>query len=855
MVLRKRFFTSLSTGLLPLLSASFSHALVIQPVQVKSALGEPFYAEIVLSDLGNLQLKDISIDLANAQELADLGVKVGSYQGALDFSVQSQSADRGVIVVRSKQAINEPFMDFVLRIKNKQNNQNTRLKRINAMIDPPLNHKKIINLQPQIQTTISDSVNLASSSTPVVALSQNQVVKSSGISERELAVINAAPPDMNDMNTSASISTATKSENPRPHSFPSEIEVSTTPQNKKAKHIVQKNESLWKIAKQLEPELKQPVGEIMQRIRAMNEDAFIAGDPNQLKRGAILVLPENSQKSTLVAAPQAAAPKKPITKAPTSKTTAPIVRSGRLPKAELTLVAPNVLRSTQGNSNTGQNVSSQPLPREIVLKIGQERRKTVLMQHEVTELDAQLALNDKKIAMLNAKLAQLEQQLKMRNEIKRQPAQKKPMQAVPPKKAANAILPIVAFASMALFGFSPNMAHAADGDGSFPIWIIPVALLVIFAIFKVIKSKSADKPAARGKAKRPVRRPAATTPIRKDNQPAARPVATPAASAPVPVARPAAQPETDVLQEVQSYIERDRFTQAVGLLKDAATKQPERVDIQVKLLEVFALQNDIDGFENQFNVVSSFNQPEISAHAEKMRALLQPKVEDFKAADDLSLDFTPSAPSVKSNEVEFDSEDLDIPHDLVLPGAAPDQSLAELEAEFGFTQDLAKPAPADQPVDLEFDVSDSFNLAEVEAPATATSSFNFDMEEPAAIPTPVAAPAQSQVNLDQINVEDTNWADGFDDQDFNIGTNTAAPSAVTANVVPAENSGNATDFLSNEFPFLVNLDVQQTNLELAESYINLGERASARELLGEVINQGNQQQQAQAQHLMQKLVS
>ena len=198
MVLRKRFFTSLSTGLLPLLSASFSHALVIQPVQVKSALGEPFYAEIVLSDLGNLQLKDISIDLANAQELADLGVKIGSYQGALDFSVQAQSADRGVIVVRSKQAINEPFMDFVLRIKNKQNNQNTRLKRINAMIDPPLNHKKIINLQPQIQTSASTAINLASSTMPTVELNQNPLAQTSTYSsERQLAVLNVAPPDMN----------------------------------------------------------------------------------------------------------------------------------------------------------------------------------------------------------------------------------------------------------------------------------------------------------------------------------------------------------------------------------------------------------------------------------------------------------------------------------------------------------------------------------------------------------------------------------------------------------------------------------------------------------------------------------
>lgn len=915
MVLRRRLIASLSTGLIPLLSASFSHALVIQPVQVKSALGEPFYAEIVLSDLGSVSLSDITVSMANPKELADLGVKAGSYQGSLNFSIQSQSNGRGVIVVRSQQAINEPFMDFVLRIKN---GQNTRLKQVKALIDPPLNNKKIVDLQQQPQTVNTNNLQLASSSTPTFEATKNNYSSNpvGNTAERQLSVINTPPPDMKTKaQTMATVKSSAPSRNT--NSAPTEIEISTTPKNKTVKHTVQNNESLWKIAKQLEPELKQPIGQIMQRIRDMNQDAFIAGDPNQLRRGATLVLPEQAKKTTLVAASQATKPSKPLSNKPETTTRAPLNRSGRLPKAELTLVAPTVQGSARGNSDKGQNVSFQPLPREIVLKVGQERRKTVLMQHEVTELDAQLALNDKKIAMLNAKLAELEQQLKTRNQAKKQPAQKQPMQAVPPKKAANAILPIVAFASIALFGLSPNMAHAAEGDGGFPIWIIPVALLVIAIIVKVIQGKSADKkPAARGKAKRPVRRPAATA---RKEQPAARPV-TPAAqqSAPVPVARPAAQPETDVLQEVQGYIERDRFTQAVGLLKEAVAKQPERVDLQVKLLEVFALQNDIDGFENQFNVVSSFNQPDTSAHAEKMRTLLQPKAnDDFGSLEDLSLDFTPSAPKPKSNVVEFDT-DVDanvkgtdstttaMPYEVESPASSVsvDQSLAELEAEFGFTQEptstspatsqplgsgvdskfdttfdislddletsteaqpqsnqvdfspatvvIPTAAPEDQPVDLEFDLSDSFTLEEVEAPKLAPTTFEFDLDEP----KPVAEPAKASINLDELTVEDTNWATGFDDQDFNIGADSTTSTTTPASITPAADSGtNAADFLSKEFPFLVNLDVQQTNLELAESYINLGERASARELLGEVVSQGNPQQQAQAQLLMQKLVS
>lgn len=898
MVLRKRLFASLSTGLLPLFSvslwsASFSHALVIQPVQVKSALGEPFYAEVPLSDLGAVRLQDLAVGMASPQELADLGVRSGSYNGTLSFNIQAISADRGIIVIRGRQPVNEPFIDFVLRVKN---GQNTRLQRVNAMIDPADKNKKLVNLQTQkqsqnpVQASTSTAVSLATSTTPTIDIPASRNEKPLPSTERKLNVVNALPPDMTPQQPTG-IQASSKA------AVAKEIEVSTAPQKNQPRHVVKKNESLWKIAKQLEPQLKQPVGQIMQRIRDMNQDAFIAGDPNQLKRGATLILPERDQNTTLVATPQVTSPFRPVPKAPTASASTPINRSGRLPKAELTLVAPNVQGSAQGNSSTGQNVGFQPLPREIVLKIGQERRKTVLMQHEVSELDAQLALNDKKIAMLNAKLAELEHQLKTRNQAKKLPAQKQHMQALPPKKVANAILPIVAFASMGLFGFAPNMARAAEADsgGGFPIWIIiAVAVVVIGAIVaKVLMGKSSSKPAARGKAKRPATKRAAPAAVKKE-QPVARPAAAVATEVPVPVARPAAtQPvATDVLQEVQSYIERDRYTQAVGLLKDAIGKNPERVDLQVKLLEVYALQNDIDGFEQQFSIVTAFNQPETSQHAEKMRMLLQPKpAEDFTPVDDLSFNFESSKPaSAENNVIEFDAQSAPaMPNEVEVPASAADQSLAELEAEFGFAQEPAvksepaattfdlnldefdskpqvqpkakpvdfEPAPAkavpeDAPIDLEFDLNDSFVLEEVKIPEPAPTSFNLELNQPK---ESAKAPIAPQVNLENLEVTDTNWADGFDDQDFNIGTSTTPASAASVSVTPADTSGSPEDFLAKEFPFLVNLDVQQTNLELAESYINLGERASARELLGEVMNQGNPQQQAQAQHLMQKLAS
>lgn len=929
MILRKRpvirattrLVASLSTGLLPLLYTTASYAIVIQPVQVKSALGEPFYAEIAISDLGNVNLKDISVDVANPQVLADFGIAAGSYNQPLSMNVQAVSNDRGVIVIRSRQPINDPFVEFVVQVKA---GQNTRLQRVNAMVDPPVTKKKVVNLSPATVTT-APTVNLPVSSMPTLAASSQETSTANpgkttfNRTEQNLNVIKAAPPDMNPM-AGADISTA-KNAN-KNELAAKEVEVSTSNATK-PKHMVQNNESLWKIAKQLEPKLQQPVGQIMQRIRDLNHDAFIAGDPNQLKRGAVLVLPENDQKAALVTAPATPLPTKPAAKPATAMPYPQIARSGLLPKAELTLVAPTGQGSAQGNANSSKNSQSPSLPREMVLKIGQERRKTVLLQHEVSELDAQLTLNDKKIAMLNAKLAELEHQLKSRNQAKRsqatasQPQQqiapKEPIQTpssktlapthmtptpmipqnlvpektVPqksaPKVAANAFLPVVAFAALAMFGATPNLAHAAEDDGSgFPLWMIGVAVLVIVAVVaKVISSKNSNKKPARGKPKRPANRPAA-----KKEQPNAKP------AQPVPVARPIAQPaQTDVLQEVQNYIERERYSQAQGLLKNAIGKNPQRTDLQVKLLEVLALQNDVKGFESQFDVVQGLNQPELTEHAEKMRVLLHPEPEEL--SEDLSFEFTPSnldkAKPSNSNEIDFQPSQPPLAAEVEVPSSVADQSLAELEAEFGFSSEPAaartetaldfdlnqqqtqvqpssnqvdfSPATtdshlaADEPMlDLDFDLKDSFTLEEVKVPAQAPTTFELDNPPASAAEIPAKVPA----NLDQLNVADTNWADGFADQEFNVGTDTTSTHAASVAVsptIPANLDNNAEDFLSKEFPFLVNLDVQQTNLELAESYLNLGERSSARELLGEVMSQGNPQQQAQAQHLMQKLVS
>ena len=117
--------------------------------------------------------------------------------------------------------------------------------------------------------------------------------------------------------------------------------VKNMPSDSKAQHVVQANESLWKISSRIASQSNQSVPEVMRQIKANNEHAFIQGDINRIRRGVALNL-------------AAAAP--PVAKTPTTQK--PVLppttqkQSGkakyRLGQDEMSLVAGNSLDAAHG---------------------------------------------------------------------------------------------------------------------------------------------------------------------------------------------------------------------------------------------------------------------------------------------------------------------------------------------------------------------------------------------------------------------------------------------------------------------------------------------------------------------------
>lgn len=172
------------------------------------------------------------------------------------------------------------------------------------------------------------------------------------------------------------------------------------PQNNQ--HVVQSNESLWAIASRVATAQNRPINEVMKQIQANNQHAFIQGDINRLRRGAALNLNSNlgaKEKFKVSTKIQAKIPQHQSGKA-----------KYRLNQAEMSLVAEKEQDSASGSAkkNTEMNQTSN----ELSLKVMTSREKTVKLQSDVTQLEMGLRHKDHRIQLLNARLAQLQQQLK-----------------------------------------------------------------------------------------------------------------------------------------------------------------------------------------------------------------------------------------------------------------------------------------------------------------------------------------------------------------------------------------------------------------------------------------------------------
>ena len=832
------------------LSSGMAQALQLGEMTLKSKLNQPLAVEIELLDVGGLTASEITPSLASTQAFVDAGVDRQAFLDDLTFTPVVNPNGRSVVRVTSSKPLPDSYVRFLLQVQW----PNGRLMRdYSVLLDPA-------KFEQPAPTAAAPAPRLA-------------------------APTNAAPAA-----------------------------------SKPAQHTTTSRDTLWEIA--AKHRNGGSVQQTMLAIQALNPDAFIDGNINRLKTGQVLRLPDAVQ-STALPQPQAIAEvsaQNAAWRQGRRAATNPAAGKQQLDATKRTQ-AGNAPASTNTKDNLSL-VSAEAAKKGAKGKAGDSAALSDKLAMTQEQLDTTRRDNEElksRAADLQSQLDKLQKLIQLKNDQLARLQAEKGVPAAPATAAMPAQLagepstapatPEVATPAPVAPAPEPVKADAApaSADGKFnelltnPIVLGVIGgaagLLVLLLLLLWARHRNARREEEKHlrMARALAEEPEFTSNLHDDLPPSSfEGLETPppsvklaAAPAPAPVVEPAVVVPTvasvlaplavavapvnsnDALAQAQSHIDRGHLNQAADVLEQAIKHEPKRSDLRLKLMEVYGLQSDKDGFVTQERqlVANGENHAQVeqlksrfpamavlaagvsaavaaaALDAQYVKDLLEDKPapaqpEAFDTDFDLSLDDLEEASpaQIKDDQQTFESLlqqqteakaatddlsdfDLDLQLDAPASAQSDDDFLSGLEEQM-------KDVPAVEPPTLTPAALDDFDLPE-----------DFDLslaDEPEAAAKPDAFTSE----LDDVNAELDRLSQSLEHP--SIEPSFTAEDAALGDDEP-------------EFDFLSGTDEVATKLDLAQAYIDMGDADGARDILSEVLTEGDEVQRGEAKEMLGRL--
>ncbi|MFT6466140.1 FimV/HubP family polar landmark protein [Halopseudomonas sp.] len=366
----------------------------------------------------------------------------------------------------------------------------------------------------------------------------------------------------------------------------------------------------------------------------------------------------------------------------------------------------------------------------------------------------------------------------------------------------------------------------------------------------------------------------------------------------------------DPITEADALIAYGKLAEAAEVLNAAIEVEPARTDLRFKLMEVEGLLDNREGYAEQMTALRDMGAPEpqiaaMNARFPVMAALVagaavadaetvferdEPETIEYNVggfeSEVPAADAAPVAAESEHDDLDLDFDlDDSLAKDLADPGvAAPSSQAAEDEFELDFNLDeSSQPAKAetesDFTLDEDFDLSltddlqadslmaemDAMGQSDAKTPTDAEpSETSFDLsdeelmrfeEELNEAENEEAGFAQSGVESDapsrNLTSDDASFeSDELNDPQLDDEDEIDALPSSTAEQALADSMAEDDE---DEFDFLSGTDECATKLDLARAYIDMGDQEGARDILGEVLEEGNDQQKQDARDMMEQL--
>ena len=410
--------TKLSLAIALALTGGNAFALGLGTIQVKSGLNQPLNAEIPVISDSPAEANAITVGLATTEDFQRVGLNRTRVSVPIDFAVGSNGRGQTVIKLTTKDAVREPFLDFLVEVNWPKGKL---LREYTVLLDPPV-------MAPTTRSSATVTPAREAASAPAQKLAAEP-------GRAKPQPIKVKPPH-----------TVVAEAKPAP-AKPVPVKPAPAPA---ATHAaaeglygpVAQGETLSEVVRATRPDDATNLNEMMLALLKANPNAFYKDNINALKRGAILRLPSHDEiKASGTAMAAAAAVREqnqawgagaPVAKptvvaktgAPKSSAAAPVEKttSSAKPSEHLALVPPRAGKGGQatadhpgpasGTGNSADAKAELTRTKEALASREQEANELRSRVKDLEDLNGKdqrlLALKQSEIAELQYKLKELE---------------------------------------------------------------------------------------------------------------------------------------------------------------------------------------------------------------------------------------------------------------------------------------------------------------------------------------------------------------------------------------------------------------------------------------------------------------
>ncbi|MFK5950108.1 MAG: FimV/HubP family polar landmark protein, partial [Methylococcales bacterium] len=128
-----------SIAAVSLLIPASAYSLGIGDIKLHSALNQKLDAEIALLVSADENISDIKVRLASPDKFDEAGVPWSYFLSKIKFKAVTQADGSTVVKLSSKEALREPFLDFLLEVTWASGNL---YREFTVLVDPPVSYKK-----------------------------------------------------------------------------------------------------------------------------------------------------------------------------------------------------------------------------------------------------------------------------------------------------------------------------------------------------------------------------------------------------------------------------------------------------------------------------------------------------------------------------------------------------------------------------------------------------------------------------------------------------------------------------------------------------------------------------------------